>query len=95
MILYIVKTVHCEDGENWCSSSDAIYIDSKTAFDTVRYNWGDIYEAGFNQYAVVLATQGGLYPTPQELQWYKWDKEQNGYQPCERPEFMDGWSLTI
>ena len=99
MILFIVKTIHVsiddEDDVYWEDSSDAVYFDSKSAYDNVRFNWGDLCEAGYNQYAVILATQGGLYPTSTELAWYKWNKETNKYEQCDRPEFMDGIGFSL
>ena len=98
MIFYIVKTIRVEEiegSEIWNDSTDAIYIDSQTAFDTVKFNYGDLCEQGYNQYAVVLATKGGLYPTPQELAWYVWDTEEQKYIQCDRPEFMEGYGLTV
>ena len=99
MILFIVKTIHVsiddEDDVYWVDSSDAVYFDAKSAYDNVRFNWGDLCEAGYNQYAVILATQGGLYPTSDELAWYKWDKETNEYEQCDRPEFMDGIGFSL
>lgn len=94
MILFIVKTIHVnqndEDDVYWEDSSDAVYFDAKSAYDNVSSNWGDLCEAGYNQYAVILATQGGLYPTSDELAWFKWNVEESAYEPCDRPDFMDG-----
>ena len=98
MIFYIVKTIRVEeiDGDEICNdSSDAIYIESQTAYDTIKFNYGDLSEQGYNQYAVVLATTSGLYPAPQELSWFVWDKEEEKYIQCDRPDFMEGYSLTI
>ena len=94
MILFIVKTIHVnqndEDDVYWEDSSDAVYFDAKSAYDNVRFNWGDLCEAGYNQYAVILANRGGLYPTSDELAWFKWNVEESAYEPCDRPDFMDG-----
>jgi hypothetical protein len=99
MILFIVKTIHVsiddEDDVYWEDSSDAVYFDVKSAYDNVRFNWGDLCEAGYNQYAVILATKGGLYPTSDELAWYRWNKETNEYEQCDRPEFMDGIGFSL
>ena len=99
MILFIVKTIHVsvddEDDVYWEDSSDAVYFDAESAYDNVRLNWGDLCEAGYNQYAVILANQGGLYPTSDELAWFKWNKETNKYEQCNRPEFMDGIGFSL
>lgn len=98
MIFYIVKTMRVEEIEGsllWNDSSDAIYIDSQMAYDVVRFNQADISENGYNQYAIVLATKGGLYPEVQELTWFKWDSVENKYVQCDRPDIMNGYSLTV
>lgn len=95
MILFIVKTIHVDKEGNWHDSSDAVYFDAKSAYDNVRFNWGDLCEAGYNQYAVILANRGGLYPVSDELAWYKWNDEKNGYEPCNKPNFADGFCFSI
>ena len=61
----------------------------------MRFNWGDLCEAGYNQYAVILATQGGLYPTSEELAWFEWNQEEHKYEICYRPNFMNGICFSL
>ena len=93
--IFIIKTIHIDKEGNWNDSSDGIFMHVTDAFDVVESNAGDLCEAGYNQYAVILATQGGLYPTSDELAWYKWNKETNEYEQCDRPEFMDGIGFSL
>ena len=99
MILFIVKTIHVnqndEDDVYWEDSSDAVYFDAKSAYDNVRFNWGDLCEAGYNQYAVVLEVLEGIYPIGEELGWFCWNKEEDCYEPCDRPHFLDGFCFSI
>ena len=92
MILFIVKTIHVsetKDGDKfWYDSSDAVYFDAQSAYDIVRLNYSNLSDDGYNQYAVILTNSGGIYPTSNELVWYKWNEEINKYEECDRPEFI-------
>ena len=77
MILFIVKTIHAIETENgdtfWSDSSDAVYFDAQSAYDIVRLNYSNLSDDGYNQYVVILTNSGGIYPTSNELVWYKWN----------------------
>lgn len=92
MILFIVKTIHVIETENgdkfWSDSSDAVYFDAQSAYDIVRFNYSNLSDDGYNQYVVILTNSGGIYPTSNELVWYKWNEEINKYEECDRPDFM-------
>ena len=92
MILFIVKTIHVVETENgdkfWSDSSDAVYFDAQSAYDIVRLNYSNLSDDGYNQYVVILTNGGGIYPTSNELVWYKWNEEINKYEECDRPDFM-------
>jgi plasmid replication initiation protein len=55
-------------------------------------NLGDINEDGYYNFAVVEKTLEGLYnfngDKDAEL-WYKWDKEKENYQRCNKPRCFD------
>ena len=92
MILFIVKTMHVVETESgdkfWSDSSDAVYFDAQSAYDIVRFNYSNLSDDGYNQYAVILTNCGGIYPTSNELVWYKWNEETNKYEECDRPDFL-------
>jgi hypothetical protein len=55
------------------------------AKEIVENNCGDIYECGYYQYAVVEEYESGLYIMSYEKQWYRWNKEQEKYEPIRKP----------
>ena len=99
MILFIVKTMHVIETESgdkfWSDSSDAVYFDAQSAYDIVRFNYSNLSDDGYNQYVVILTNGGGIYPTSNELVWYKWNEETNKYEECDRPDFLDGVKFSL
>lgn len=93
--IFIVKTIHVDKEGNWSASSDGIFMNVPDAFDVIESNAGDLCEAGYNQYAVVLEILEGIYPIGEELGWFFWNKEEDCYEPCDRPHFMDGFCFSI
>ena len=92
MILFIVKTIHINETKDhekyWSDSSDAVYFDAQSAYDIVRFNYSNLSDDGYNQYVVILTNSGGIYPTSNELVWYKWNEETSKYEECDRPDFI-------
>lgn len=93
--IFIVKTIHINKEGNWNDSSDGIFMHITDAFDVIENNTGDLCEAGYNQYAVVLEVVEGIYPIGEELGWFYWNKEEGRYEQCDRPEFMDGIGFSL
>ena len=62
----------------------------------VRHNSCDINECGYYPFAVIEAIPEGIYSYPREEHWYKWNREKDQYEPCEKPDrykMVQGWSL--
>lgn len=93
--IFIVKTIHIDKEGNWNASSDGIFMHVPDAFDVIESNAGDLCEAGYNQYAVVLEVLEGIYPIGEELGWFYWNKEEDCYEPCDRPHFVNGFCFSI
>lgn len=94
-MFYIIKTIHIRDDQRWCASSDGIFLDMQEALERVEQNSCDLCEAGYNQYAAVVRFGGGMYPLGEEIQWFIWDRYGEEYMRTVRPDFMDGWALSI
>ena len=93
--MYVVKTIHINKEGNWNASSDAIFMNVLDALDVVESNAGDLCEDGYNQYAVVLEILEGIYPIGEEICWFFWNREEDCYEPCDRPHFADGFCFSI
>lgn len=62
----------------------------------VRENVMDINEGGYYFYAVIEEVLPGIYMHPRKELWYKWNRDNETYEPCEKPERFKqviGWSL--
>lgn len=101
-MIFIVKTVRVtkdSDEEKWygpfLADTDAFFILKDDAFRCVAFNYGDLSENGYNQYAVICSVKQGVYPIPHEEQWFQWNKEKNAYEMCDRPAFMHDYGLPL
>jgi hypothetical protein len=56
------------------------------ATQCILENWGDIYENGHYTHAVIEEVKPGIYAFPRREWWYKWEKEERGYMPIDKPE---------
>jgi hypothetical protein len=62
----------------------------------LRDNVMDINECGYYPYAVIEPVEEGIYMHPRDEHWYRFNKEKDQYEPCEKPERYKqvvGWSL--
>lgn len=59
------------------------------AVNTVVYNKGDLYEAGWYPYAVIEEIKEGIYQYDQEPMWFKFNEKTERYEECEKPSFID------
>ena len=73
------------------------FTDLDDAKECVTKNSGDMAEGGYYPYAVIFPVQEGLYnfPSPEVERWYVWIKSENAYIQTSRPDFMEGWALSI
>ena len=95
-MVYIIKTIHINsETKSWNATSDGIFSKVDVARLCIEKNLCDLCEAGYNQYAVIMSFEEGLYPLGEEIQWFIWDKYAEEYVHTIRPEFMDGWALSL
>lgn len=68
------------------------YSDRDVAIKALHENWTDMHEGLYN-YAVIEGYDEGICHghDPDEAQWFKWDKENEGYREIERPEAVVGF----
>ena len=62
----------------------------------VKENAMDINECNYYPYVVIEPVQEGIYMHPRTEHWYKFDREKDRYEPCEKPDRFKqviGWSL--
>ena len=95
-MFYIIKTIHVDsETKQWNASSDGIFLSVSQAFGRIERNSCDLCDGGYNQYAVVLRFEEGMYPLGEEIQWFIWDKYAEEYVRTIQPEFMEGWVLSL
>lgn len=78
------------------SRSVGYYNTFEQADQEVRNNSLDINECGYYPFAVIEPLEQGIYQYPREEFWYKWNREKDQYEPCEKPDRFKqvcGWSL--
>jgi hypothetical protein len=63
----------------------AFFFNKEDAIKCVTQNWGDIYECGSYNLALIEETWQGLYPHIEKEIWFKWDKKKNGYFEIKKP----------
>ena len=100
MKLYLIKTICIIKDPNtldeiWNHTTDAVVTDLQVAMTIIHNNACDLSEEGYNKYAGILEIETGLYPIGEELAWYVWDKQEQRYVSCDRPEILYGYCLTI
>lgn len=62
----------------------------------LRDNIMSLNELGYYPFAVIEPVTEGIYSFPRKEYWYKFNKEKERYEPCEKPERFKqvvGWSL--
>ena len=87
--IYTVTTINWTgDRQRYRNRMVAWYPTLFDAQSCIEQNWGDIYERGHYNHAVIEETLSGLYPYVKEEYWYKWEgsEEEGGYLPCHKPE---------
>ena len=92
---YIIKTIHVSKDDRWGATSDGIFSEPETPTLVIRKNMYDLCEGGYNQYATVIRFEEGVYPWGEELIWFRWNKEKDVYEECDRPEFLENWALSL
>jgi hypothetical protein len=85
--VYFVTTLQLEPENVKRSRCVGYFLKPADAFTCVEENWGDIYENGYYEYAVVEEVKPGIYSYPRKEWWYKW-KKGVGYLETEKPEAM-------
>jgi len=87
MKIYTVTTLHLEyephRDETLLVRTRCVgfYPGIEDAVNCILENWGDIYENGHYNHAVIEEVKPGIYAYPRLEWWYKWDKneESPGY----------------
>jgi hypothetical protein len=72
------------------------YTTFEEADEIVRENVMDINESGYYFYAVIEELMPGIYMYPRKELWYKWSRDKEAYEACDKPERFQqvvGWSL--
>ena len=78
-----------------CDRCWGFYADKETALRALHENWTDMNETCYN-YAVLEGYTEGISHTTGYEQWFKFDKEKDGYFEIEKPEEtkpMSGWAF--
>lgn len=68
------------------------FSDYATCIETLNLNVSDMCEAGYYSYAVVEKIGEGIHPRAEEIAWFTWIEEKEGFYVTEKPEWANGWS---
>ena len=71
--------------DHGCLRTWGYYRDHDRALHALHENWTDMWE-GCYHYAVLEEIGEGICPMPKSVQWFKYDRERNGYFEIEMPE---------
>lgn len=80
--------------EYGCCRTWGYYHDHNTALQALHENWTDMWETIYD-YAVLEEIGEGLCPTPESVQWFKYDHERDGYFEIEMPDGENGYTSFV
>ena len=92
----MIYTITCletlEERNSWpyygASAFMGYYFDKETALHAARENWCDIAEHCYH-YAVVEEIPEGLYAYPRPRWFFKYDIENDNFNPIDEPKVME------
>ena len=87
---FITVMEKCEPDEQFLANLGdkrtwGYFKDHDTAVQALHENWTDMWEFCYD-YAVLEKADEGICPNCGERQWFKFDREHNGYFEIEEPE---------
>lgn len=87
-----VMTKSARDGHGYCTHGNTriwgFWYDKEIALQALHENWTDMWEYTYN-YAVLEEYQEGTIARFVSAQWFKFDRERDGYFEIEKPEWED------
>ena len=73
------------------SRTFGFFSDTATCKTALNENWCDMRECCYD-YAVVERIEEGIHPRAEEICWYKWNNELQGfYEITKRPKWAESW----
>ena len=66
------------------------YSEHETALQALHENWTDMWETCYH-YAVLEYLEEGIAPYSENTQWFKYDRERDGYFEIETPKGHNCW----
>ncbi len=93
MAIHLVTTIHLKEELTWqhriVRKRCVGYFESLSlALACVERNWGDIYEHGHYNHAVIEVKEPGLYANVTNEYWYRWDKSLKRYVYIDKPDTL-------
>lgn len=67
------------------------FSDYDTCVEALNKNWADMCEAGYYTYAVVEKICEGIHSRAEEIAWFVWNEEKEGFYETEKPDWANGW----
>ena len=92
--IYTITTIRPEAWQNHRAVGYSYTFDNAESW--VKENAMDINECNYYPYVVIEPVQEGIYMHPRTEHWYKWNRAEKVYEPCEKPDKFKqivGWSL--
>lgn len=90
---YFITTLNLEDDGRGIyitrSRTVGFYNSFEKAEKAVENNYGDIYECGYYNYAVIENIEEGLYQYDFKGKWYRWNEDNDAFERCERPNRIE------
>lgn len=74
--------------DHGCMRTWGYYSDHETALQALHENWTDMWECCY-AYAVLEKIGGGIAPSAEYTQYFKYDRERDGYFEMRAPEHYD------
>ena len=80
--------------EYGCCRTWGYYRDHNIALQALHENWTDMWETIYD-YAVLEEIEEGLCPIPESVQWFKYDRERDGYFEIDMPDGESGLTSFV
>jgi len=81
--IFVVTTIHIKNKEIIRKRCVGWFARFDDAFNTIKTNSGDIYEAGWYNHAIIEQITDGLYPRIINEYWFHW--QNGGYKRTKKP----------
>lgn len=83
--MYFITTIYIKDNNLKKSRCVGYYNDKNDAIKVLNDNFGDLYECGYYNFAVIEKVEEGIYRYDSNPIWFKWNKKKEGFFKTKKP----------